>query len=74
MNLTWRCTTVYRPNNRALKLAFWEELQACVFTHGLPWLICGDFKAIFDVRDKNSGMPNLEDIRRANSFLNNLKL
>lgn len=69
VNLTWRCTTVYGPNARSLKHAFWEELRACVGPPSIPWIICGDFNAIFSVDDKNSGLPNLDDIRKANLFL-----
>lgn len=73
-NLTWRCTTVYGPNPRSLKQAFWDELRVSAGPPGLPWIICGDFNATFDVGDKNSGPPNLIDIRMANLFLQELKL
>lgn len=74
VNLTWRCTTVYGPNARSLKFAFWEELRANVGPPGIPWIICGDFNANFNVEDKNSGPPNLEDIRKTNLFLQDLHL
>ncbi|XP_039127523.1 uncharacterized protein LOC120263623 [Dioscorea cayenensis subsp. rotundata] len=74
VNVTWRCTTVYGPNARALKREFWEELRANVGPQDKPWIICGDFNATFKVEDKNGGIPNLEDIRMANLFLHDLKL
>lgn len=73
-NLTWRCTSVYGPNARSLKCAFWEELRENVGAPGVLLIICGDFNAIFDVGNKNWGLPNLEDIRMANAFLHELKL
>lgn len=74
VNLTWRCTLVYGPNARSLKLAFWEELRSNVSPPGMPWIICRDFNAIFNLEDKNGGPPNLEDIRLANLFLHELQL
>lgn len=38
----------------------------------VPWVICGDFNAIFTAEDKPSGTINLEDLRRANCFVHNL--
>lgn len=40
----------------------------------LPWVICGDFNAIFSLDDKNGGPPKLLDIRDASSFLHDLSL
>ncbi|KAH7666018.1 Exodeoxyribonuclease III protein [Dioscorea alata] len=54
-NRLWRCTSVYGPNARASKQAFWEELRECAPTPATPWIICGDFNAIFEVGDKSSG-------------------
>lgn len=65
---------VYGPNARALKHVFWEELKDCVGISGIPGIICRDFNATFDVGDKISGPPNLEDITNANAFLQDLVL
>lgn len=61
-NMVWRCTSVYRPNDQNLKSDFWEELRASGGTINVPWVVCGDFNAIFTLDDKCSGAPNLEDI------------
>lgn len=63
---------VYGPNVRARKQAFWEELLNSKGVNEGPWVICGDFNAIFDVNDKSSGNPNLEDIRCANAVMRSL--
>ncbi|KAH7665893.1 Exodeoxyribonuclease III protein [Dioscorea alata] len=44
----WRCTTVYGPNASSRKLDFWEEIRKCENVGHAPWVICGDFNAIFD--------------------------
>lgn len=69
---TWLCTTVYGPNLRHLKPSFWEKLRNC--HTDMPWVICGDFNAIFLVEDKNIGIPNLTDIRSAQSLVCDLNL
>ncbi|KAH7656136.1 Exodeoxyribonuclease III protein [Dioscorea alata] len=48
----WRCTTVYGPTGRNLKSAFWGELHGDASS---PWVLCGDFNAIFSEEDKASG-------------------
>lgn len=73
-NLTWQYTSVYGPNARALKHAFWKELRENASAPEIPWTICGDFNAIFDVWDKNKEPPNLEDIRMPNNFLHDMML
>lgn len=73
-NLLWRYTTIYGPNARTLKQDFWDELRSCLDSQEIPWIICGDFNAIFDLGDKSGGPPNLEDIRDANAFLHDLHL
>lgn len=65
---------MYGPNARDLKLSFWEELKRCGGDPLVPWVICGDFNAIFFVEDKPSGVPNLLEIRNANRFLSDLHL
>lgn len=40
----------------------------------LPWVICGDFNAIFSLDDKSGGPLKLLDIRNASSFLHDLSL
>lgn len=55
-------------------MLFWEELKGSKGATDEPWVICGDFNAIFYVEDKTSGNPNLEDIRRANAFMHDLGL
>lgn len=40
----------------------------------LPWVICGDFNAIFNLEDKSNGNPNIEDIRCAQTLLRDLNL
>lgn len=57
--LTWICTSVYGPVARPRKLAFWEELRACVGPPSVPSIVCGDFNAIFVLSDKVTGLPNL---------------
>lgn len=37
-------------------------------------VVCGDFNAIFELEDKPSGAPNLEDIRQANAMMFDLGL
>ncbi|KAH7692001.1 RNA-directed DNA polymerase protein [Dioscorea alata] len=61
-NFSWRCTSVYGPNGRSLKPAFWEELRDCGGDQAFPWVICGDFNAIFTLEDKNSSNLNFDDI------------
>lgn len=73
-NFHWHCTTVYIPNSRAHKNDFWEEFRCCEDSSNVPWVICGDFNAIFTKKDKALGVPNLEDIRKANSLLQDLGL
>lgn len=73
-DLRWRCTSVYGPNARQLKRAFWEELRGCCGDPGVPWVICGDSNAIFSLEDKWGGNPNLADIRDANTLLHDLYL
>lgn len=73
-NFIWRCTTVYGPNARSLKVAFWEELRECASATNVPWIVCGDFNAIFSLEDKSSGAPNLEDVRQANALMFDLSL
>lgn len=34
----------------------------------LPWVICEDFNAIFALKDKNYGNPNLGGIQDAQGF------
>ncbi|XP_039118945.1 uncharacterized protein LOC120255125, partial [Dioscorea cayenensis subsp. rotundata] len=73
-NFHWRCTSVYGPNVRQLKAEFWEEIRGCCPAQGVPWVVGGDFNAIFALEDKSDGPPNLGDIRDASSFLNDLSL
>ncbi|KAH7690436.1 DNase I-like protein [Dioscorea alata] len=70
----WRCTSVYGPTVRSRKREFWAELRGYVANSNIPWVICGDFNAIFSVGDKTTGTPNLVDISQACSFMNNLGL
>ncbi|KAH7690481.1 RNA-directed DNA polymerase protein [Dioscorea alata] len=35
-NLTWRCTSVYGPNARNLKPAFWDELRRSAGPSNVP--------------------------------------
>lgn len=65
---------MYRPNARARKTEFWEELRGCVAEPNTPWIICGDFNAIFALEDKASGIPYLEDLRQASMFIYDLGL
>lgn len=61
-NFIWHCTMVYGPNARSHKVAFWEELRECAGATNVPWIVCGDFNAIFSLEDKPSGVPNLDDV------------
>lgn len=65
---------MYDPNVRALQKNFWEELRECCIDPEIPWVICGDFNAIFALEDKHSGVPNLDDISYANAFMFDLGL
>lgn len=58
-HLLWVCTNVYGPNLRHLNYFFYNEISRC-HTH-LPWVIFGDFNAIFSLEDKNKCIPNLGD-------------
>lgn len=40
----------------------------------IPWVVCGDFNAIFSLEDKILGSHNLVDIHCANIFLNDFSL
>lgn len=73
-NFIWRCTSVYGPNTRALKNSIWDKLRGIGGDGGVPWIIYGDFNAIFNPNDKCSGVPNLEDIRCSNAFLSDMGL
>lgn len=65
---------VYGPNGRSRKHAFWKELRDSGGATYVPWVICGGFNAIFLMEDKNTGIPNLDDIHSANLFLHDLGL
>lgn len=65
---------VYGPNDRSRKCAFWEEVRLIRGSSLGPWVICGDFNAIFDVGDKSSSNTNMEDIHCANSLMHDLGL
>lgn len=71
-NSSWVCTSVYGPNLRHLKKLFWDEIRAC--HTDFPWVICGDFNAIFSIEDKISGVPNLGDVQCAQALLSDLNL
>lgn len=73
-NFTCRCTSVYGPNARSQKHAFWDELRSCGGDPMVPWVICGDSNAIFSLEDKPSETPNLEDLRNTNCFVHDLGL
>lgn len=73
-NLKCCFISVYGPNMRSFKMSFWEELHDCYSDSSIPWVVCGDFNAIFALEDKLSGIPNLDDIRCANAFMFNLGL
>lgn len=73
-NLWWSCTAVYGPNVRSLKPAFCEELRTCRCSTNIPWVVCGDFNAIFSIDDKRGGDRNLMDIRAATGFLQDMML
>lgn len=51
-NFTWRCTSVYESNARAQKHSFWKELNNYGGDLLVPWVICGNFNAIFSKEDK----------------------
>ncbi|KAH7677295.1 RNA-directed DNA polymerase protein [Dioscorea alata] len=70
----WRCTSVYEPNARNRKLDFWNELRGCATDSAVPWVLCGDFNAIFSLEDKHSGTPSLVDINFSSSFLHDFLL
>ncbi|KAH7677354.1 DNase I-like protein [Dioscorea alata] len=72
--LCWRCTRVYGPNARSWKPAFWGELRDYATEANVPWVLCGDFNAIFSLEDKPSGIPSLVDIRMSSSFLHDFLL
>lgn len=55
-------------------MAFWEELRECCSDSDIPWVIGGDFNAIFVMEDKLYGTPDIDDIRCANAFLFDLGL
>ncbi|KAH7674505.1 RNA-directed DNA polymerase protein [Dioscorea alata] len=73
-NFCWRCTAVYGPIGRNLKSAFWGELRGSGGDLTTPWVLCGDFNAIFSEEDKASGPRNWDDIRQANVLLQDLGL
>lgn len=50
---------VCSPNARSLKQAFWEELKESRGLIERPWIVCGNFNAIFALDDELSGAPNL---------------
>ncbi|KAH7677423.1 DNase I-like protein [Dioscorea alata] len=70
----WSCTNVYGPIARSRKGDFWAELRNCATESSVPWVIYGDFNAIFSVGDKSFGAPNFEDIRQAGTFMIDLGL
>lgn len=73
-NFSWRCTSVYDPTVRNFKNAFWEELREINLLPHFPWVLCGDFNAIFSRDDKLSGAPCLSDSRSAQELMHNLGL
>ncbi|KAH7666844.1 RNA-directed DNA polymerase protein [Dioscorea alata] len=70
----WFCTTVYGPNARNLKEDFWTEIRSCKPPQGMPWIICGDFNAVFSTLDKNSGNVCWEDIHNGQELIRDLNL
>lgn len=72
VNVKWRCVSVYGPVMRSRKKTFWEELRTVCGEADEPKVICGDFNAIFALKDKVMGTLCLENIRSANAFLQDL--
>lgn len=68
------CTTVYGPNAKNLKADFWPEIRNCKPPPGIPWIICGDFNAIFSSLDKNSGNVCWDDICDEQDLIRDLDL
>lgn len=62
-NLQWLWTSVYGPNTRDPKALFWEDIRRSYSGVNCPWVIYGDFNAIFLANYKMMGPPCLEDIR-----------
>ncbi|XP_039122027.1 uncharacterized protein LOC120258643 [Dioscorea cayenensis subsp. rotundata] len=70
----WLCTSVYGPNDKHLKQSFWNEIRSSNGGKTNPWVICGDFNAIFSTLDKNQGVPFREDITQAQALMRDLNL
>lgn len=65
----WHYTLVYGPIERSHKYDFWKELRTNGGSPIVPAITYGDFNAILIMEDKVTGVPNLEDIQCANSFM-----
>ena len=57
-NSSFLLTAVYRPTEHSEKMNFLAELISCQPTQPTPWICLGDFKLIYEARDKNNGNIN----------------
>jgi hypothetical protein len=67
----WWLTIVYDPATDSQKHCFLEELHLLRHNRaGSPWLICGDFKMIYQASNKNNNMLNRRWMGQFRRFLN----
>jgi len=57
-NSSFLLTAVYRPTEHSEKMNFLAELISCQPTQPTPWICLGDFKLIYEARDKNNNNIN----------------
>jgi hypothetical protein len=70
----WWMTAVYKPQDKADKVAFLQEIRDVHADCAGPWMICGDFNLIYRDEDKNNGHVNRHMMGRFRQVLNDLVL
>jgi hypothetical protein len=72
--LPWLLTMVYGPQEDAKKISVLEEMMSIRTSMVGPWVLCGDFKLIYQAKDKNNDRLSRRMMGRFRRFLNDLEL
>jgi exonuclease III len=70
----WAMTSVYRPQLRADKLRFMDELAIIGASMDLPWMVNGDFNLVCAAEERSNGRINRRLVNRFRHTLNSLML
>lgn len=65
----WHLTTVYGPVDRTIKPQLWEELDTIRNNCTDMWVLCGDFNAIRNRKEKSGQQFDLRSSRMFNNFV-----